>query len=152
MSERTPFRLTEEIKNKKANDIVAILRQYSKDNPCPTEVLMDELQLSKGQISTVIKHMRRSSCNNLDRYINYYPISSKRGYFLPSDSSDFVDCYITLALWICSLAKTIKPMEEQMIKKGINWREYIPQDREDDINYLDEIPEMNKDTSWFMDN
>ena len=150
MSERTPYRLCGKKLVQKANDVVTVLRRYAKDNPCPTEVLMDELNLSKGQVSRVIKYMRRCSSENLDKYIPFYPISSKKGYFLPHDAKDFIECYITLALWTCSLVKTIQPMEAQMIKKGIDWHDYLPQDREDDINYLDEIPEMNKDTSWFM--
>lgn len=148
---KTPYTLTSKNIGKKANQVVSILRRYDKENPCPANVLQEESGLTKGQVSTVIKYMRRCSSDNLDRYIPYYPISSKKGYFLPSCSQDFVDCYITLALWTCSLVKTIAPMKAKMARDGIDWRDYLPKEREYDINYLDEIPETNKDTAWFMD-
>ena len=148
---RTPYTLTSTNISQKANEVVLILRKYNKANPCPMAVLQEETGLTKGQISTVIKYMRRCSSDNLDRFIPYYPISSKKGYFLPSCSQDFIDCYITLALWTCSLVKTIAPMEAKMARDGIDWHDYLPEERQYDINYLDEIPEVNKDTAWFMD-
>jgi hypothetical protein len=87
----------------------------------------------------------------LDKFIPFYPVSSKKGYFLPSNSQDFIECYITLEAWVHSLEKTITPMRLKMVKDGVDWTQYKQDEEDYSGNYLDEIPETNKDTSWFMD-
>ena len=148
---KTPFTLTPSNIASKANEIVFVLRTHSKDEPCPADVLCEATQLTKGQLSTVIKYMRRCSCENLDKFIPFYPVSSKKGYFLPSNSQDFIECYITLEAWVHSLEKTITPMRLKMVKDGVDWTQYKNDNEDYSGNYLNEILETNKDTSWFMD-
>ena len=38
-----------------------------------------------------------------------------------------------------------------MVKDGVDWTQYKQDDEDYSGNYLDEIPETNKDTSWFRD-
>lgn len=136
----------------KANEIVTVLRNYSRDKPRPRAELAKATKLTIGQVSRVIKYMRRCSEKDINRFIPYYPISSKRGYFLPARWEDFAPCYATLEMWIASMTRTIRPMRDKMIESGINWRKYIPdKEGEDYASWLEEIPEQNKDTSWFLD-
>lgn len=136
----------------KANEVVSILRNYSKDNPCPSAKIAEETGLTKGQVSKTIKYMRRCSEQNLDRYIAFYPISSKKGYFFPHSWDDFIECYITLQSWANSLDRTIKPMRKKMEKEGINWKSYIDEEHHEfEGTYFDELDEINKDTAWYLD-
>ena len=149
---KTFFSLNSDNIGGKANEIVTVLRNYSRDNPCPRAKLAEETSLTTGQVSTVVKYMRRCSEKDLDKFIPYYPISSKKGYFLPSNWEDFAPCYATLEMWIASMTRTIRPMRDKMIAAGVNWRQLIPEgDGEDYYNWLEDVPEQNKDTSWFLD-
>ena len=39
-----------------------------------------------------------------------------------------------------------------MEKEGIDWRDYIQQKSDKEyVNYLDDLPEINGDTSWFYE-
>ena len=147
------FRLTSDNIAQKANEIVSILRTHSPADPCSCPVLMEGTGLTKGQVSTVIKYMRRCAEKDLEKYIPYYPISSKRGYYLPTKWDDFARCYATLEMWIASLTRTIRPMRTKMIKEGVDWRKYIilSENPEEYSSWLEDIPEQNKETSWFLD-
>ena len=153
MSERkTVYILNSSNIGKAANSIAVILKNHTKEDPCPREKLAEDTNLTTGQISTVIKYMRRCSERDLERFIRYYPISSKKGYYLPASFEDFAPCYATLEKWLASLKRTIEPMRKKMEEEGIDWREYLPGDEAEEIeNYLDKISETNKDTSWFLD-
>lgn len=137
-----------------ANKFVRILR--CADGPISRDDATMLLDLSSGQVSTLVKYMRRCALQDLERYIPYYPISSKQGYTLPHNYKDFLPCFATLYLWSHSLITTIEPMREKMEKEGIDIAAYIhdklvSNSKESD-NYLVEIPEMNADSSWFFDN
>lgn len=135
-----------------SNKVVTILK--NSDSPIPKVKLSDEIGLTTGQLSTVIKYMRRCSLEDLEHYIAYYPISSKRGYTLPRSFRDFLPCYYTLYCWAESIKKTIKPMEIKMSQEGIDVMEYA-QSAKDNFdfqeNYLRDIEEINKTTSWFLE-
>ena len=135
-----------------ARDCAYIIRKHSKEDPCPREALAEEVNLTTGQLSTVIKYMRRCSENNLEKYIRFYPISSTRGYFFPKSFEDFAPYYATLAQWASSIVRTIKPTEKAMISVGINWEDYLPKNNPKEVtNYLEDIPEINKHTAWFYE-
>lgn len=125
-------------------------------NAVPRKKLADDLGLTPGQLSTVIKYMRRRSEENLDRYIPYYPISSKKGYRLPTSYSDFLPYYSTMYLWAKSILRTIDPAREKMERCGIDISAYFREEHNEEFdgelhNYLDDIKEMNGDTSWFFE-
>lgn len=149
------FTLTDENIGKKANEIATILRSFSKESPCSKQVLVEMTSLTTGQVSRVIKYMRRCSEQDFSRFIRFYPVSSKKGYFLPKSWGDFLDCYISLSSWCESLTRTIQPMKQQLELEGYDWEviERLKANcKKDDIdNYLESIPEMNKDSSWFAD-
>ena len=152
MRNKTIFVLTSGTIGKAANECALIIKQHSKENPVSTAELVEKTQYTEGQISTIIKYMRRCSEKDLSRYIKWYPISSKKGYFFPKTFDEFAPCYATLEKWCASLHRTIAPMREKMEQEGINWKNYLP-DEEQDImeNYLDEMEEMTKDKAWFYD-
>lgn len=135
----------------KANELVYILRHHTKSDPCTTAMLMEKTGMTEGQIRKVIQYMRRCSEHDLDKYIPYYPISTKKGYYLPSKWSDFVECYITLQSWANSLNRTVQPMKKKMIKEGVDWRDYIKETHEFEGSYFDELDEINKDTAWYLE-
>ena len=151
------YELTSENIGRAANECARIISLYSADEPCPRVKLSEETQLTSGQISTVIKYMRRCSEKDLERYIRFYPISCKRGYFFAKSFTEFAPCFVTLTKWHESLKRTIEPMRTKMEKEGIDWRAWIPEkDEETFLNYLQNegasgIDEMNKHTSWFME-
>ena len=135
-----------------ANKVVTILRRYDNDNPCPTQTIKEQTGMTDGQVRKVIKYMRRCSEQDLDRYIPYYPISSKHGYFLPSSWDDFVKCYITLQSWANSLDRTIKPMRRKREREGVDWKSQIEDERHEfDGTYFEELDEINKDTAWYLE-
>lgn len=135
-----------------ARTLSHIIMKHDRDNPCPREKLEEDTGYTKGQISSIIKYMRRCSEKDLELYIRWYPISSKKGYFFPKVWNDFAPCYATLEKWLASLKRTIEPMREKMLREGIDWRDYLPKDEDEDIeNYLADIPEMGK-SSWFYEN
>lgn len=157
MAERkhNPFaRLSSSNIGEYANKIVHALNNSA--DPVPAPELCDELRLSKGQLATVIKYMRRCSLKNFGRYIKFYPISSKRGYSLPKSWEEFKPCFATLYLWSRSLLKTIEPMKRKMIEEGIDYEEYIKnlksEEEDDEENYLD-LLELAREGSdnWFFD-
>jgi hypothetical protein len=135
-----------------ANKMVSILR--GAEAPVSKAQLSEDLGLTIGQLSTVIKYMRRCSLEDLERYIAYYPISSRKGYSLPKNFRDFLPCYYTLYCWSESLKKTIEPMKIKMDKEGIDVLDYalsVKDDYEFHENYLRDLDEMNKTTSWFLE-
>ena len=137
---------------KATNTTAQILRNYSKDNPCPKQLLAESTGYTVGQVSTIIKYMRRCSEENLEKYIRFYPVSSKRGYFFAESFEDFAPCYATLEKWLASLKRTIEPMRRKMEMEGIDWKAYLPAGEGENIeNYLENVEETNKDTSWFLD-
>lgn len=151
---RTTYVLDSKTMPKKANEVVSVLKDHSGKNPCLGAVLAGKVGLTKPQLARVIKYMRNCSLADLDNFIAYYPISTKKGYFLPERWSDFAPCYVTLEAWISSLSKSIAPMRKKMTQEGIDWKEEVEakrQEKKDYDNWLDDIPEMNKDTSWFLD-
>jgi len=143
-----------------ANRTVTLLRKEA-PNPIPKAKLCKDLGLTIGQGSTLIKYMRRCSLNNFERFIPYYPISSKKGYTLPQSFEDFLPCFATLYLWTKSLSTTIFPMKQKLDELGVDIAKYIKSkgrtDEEDleysDIenNYLNDFEEINGDTSWFFE-
>ncbi len=142
--------------NEAARKCALVIRDYSSDNPCPSKQLAEETQFTDGQIRRIIKYMRRCSEEDLEKYIKYYPISSKKGYYFPESWEQFAPCFVTLTKWHESLRRTIEPMRRKMDEEGIDWTNWIPEtDTEQFINYLEEleneIPEINKHTSWFYE-
>lgn len=133
-----------------ANEICKILQDYTKEKPCPATVLMEETGLTRGQLSTVIKYMRRCSEKDLEKYIRYYPISSKKGYFFSKKSEDFASYFLTLNAWSESVKRTIAPALIKLTRDGVNLEKYMPRDNEpvDIDSYLIDMPEMGK-KSWF---
>lgn len=155
----TPFRLTSENIGPKAREVALLLRTHFKDNPIPSLELAEQAHLTKGQLSSVIKYMRRCSHVDLETYIAYFPISSKKGYFYPQKWEDFAPYFYTQVSWANSILKTCAPVEEKMRKEGVDVGKYIKEaqavrmDEFGEYNYLlDDIEEINKDTSWFLDN
>jgi len=146
------IRLTTDNIKRYSNKVVDILKTST--GPVSKAQLCEDLGLSIGQLSTIIKYMRRCSLEDLERYIPYYPISCKRGYTLPRNYRDFLPCYYTLYNWSESLKKTIKPMELKMIQEGIDICAYAESVRDDHSfqeNYLSDLDEINKTTSWFLE-
>ena len=134
-----------------ARDFVLLMRDYG-DAPVPKKDVCEKLDLTVGQVSSLVKYMRRCAEKDLERFIPYYPISSKQGYKLPHTYRDFLPCFTTLYLWCISLARTIEPMKEKMEREGINVGEYIRETQCDfQDNYIEDLLEMNADTSWFLD-
>ena len=128
------------------------LMRDSNGEPVSKKVVCENLELTVGQVSSLVKYMRRCAENDLERFIPYYPISSKKGYTLPHSYMDFLPCFTTLFLWANSLARTIDPMKRKMRKEGIDIEEYIKETkRELPENYLEDLVEMNADTSWFIE-
>lgn len=154
MKDKIPFRLTSDTIGKAANQCALIIREGSKEKPVSTNELIEVTGFTKGQISTIIKYMRRSSEQNISKYIRFYPVSSKKGYFFAKNFEEFGPCYATLEKWAASLHRTIQPMREKMQQEGIDWRQFLPKEEDMQIvhNYLDDVAETNKDTSWFLDN
>lgn len=150
-TEKSVFILTQDKMAEKANIIVFILKNYSKDEPCNSALLADKAGLKEAQMHTVIKYMRRCSEKDFEKYIWYYPLSSKKGYFLPKKAEDFASYYITMSAWYQSLQRTVKPARELLIKAGIDLSQYEPKTNDDFYNYLNDIPDMDKDSSWFME-
>lgn len=136
-----------------ANRFIYMLR--SEDGPLAKDEAAEQLNLTAGQMSALVKYMRRCSLADMERYIRYYPISSKKGYTLPKAWEDFLPCFSTLYQWAGSILKTIEPMREKMEKEGINIAEYLKNagadDLEDTDNYLEGM-RIDKDTSWFYEN
>ena len=152
MRNKTPYVLTSKTIGKAANECAMLIKEYSKENPISTDALVENTNFTKGQISTIIKYMRRCSENDLERYIKWYPISSKKGYYFPKSFEEFAPCYATLEKWCASLHRTIEPMRRKMQQEGINWKDYLPEEDSEIVdNYLDEIEEMTKDRAWFYD-
>ena len=153
MDRKIPFRLTSNNIGKAANQCAYLIKEHSKENPITTDSLMESTGFTKGQISTIIKYMRRSSEQDISRYIRWYPVSSKRGYFFAKNFEEFGPCYATLEKWAASLHRTIQPMREQMQREGIDWRQYLPKAEDNEIvsNYLEDVEETNKDTAWFLE-
>lgn len=121
--------------------------------PVPKQQISDELGLTIGQMSAVVKYMRRCAESNLERYIKYYPISSKQGYKLPRSWEDFLPCFATLYCWANSIMRTIEPMREKMEKEGIDIAEYMKENGKiSDLtdNYLEGMV-IDKDTAWFFE-
>lgn len=136
----------------KANEIVSILRNHNSAAPCSTAELIDKTGLTKGQVAKTIKYMRRCSEEDLFKFIPYYPISSKKGYYFPAKWDDFVDCYITLQSWANSLDRTIKPMRKIMDATGVDWRSRIDEEKHEfEGTYFDDLDEINKDTAWYLE-
>ena len=150
--QRATIRLNDSVRKDKANQFVAILRTYTKDNPCPTEVLADETGLTQGQVRAIIKFMRRAPEEDFDKFIKYYPISSKRGYFMAREEhpEEYLPCFVQLYKWSESIKRTIDPMRAKLEEAGIDLIPYIYSDgeiQEDD----EEIPSIDKDSAWFME-
>lgn len=144
----SPFRLSEKNMPQKANEIALILKDKEWHNRTK---LAETVGLTEGQLSVVIKFMRRSSETDLGRYIAFYPISSLRGYKFCKNWEEFAPYYITMRSRAESIMRTIKPVEEKMNIEKINWLEYLPEEM-DPIQYseyLESLPAMGKD-SWFM--
>lgn len=140
--------------NKNVNEYARkfIYLMLNNDGPVPKKTICEELGLTVGQVSSLVKYMRRCAEKDLEKFIPYYPISSKQGYKLPHGYNDFLPCFTTLFLWCNSLARTIEPMRRKMLEQGINVDEYIKETKLDfQDNYLDELIEMNADTSWFIE-
>ena len=144
------MRLTSDEMPNVANTVAALLKNSTKDTPYSRDLLAKNAGLSVGQLSTVIKYMRRCSEENLEKFIKWYPLSCKRGYYLAESWSDLLPCFITLFQWSESLKRTIEPMRIKMDKEGIDWRSLLftdmPWDEDDDT-----VEEINKDTAWFLD-
>jgi hypothetical protein len=149
---RATIRLNDDVRKDKANQFVSILKTYTKDNPCPTEVLADETGLTQGQVRAIIKFMRRAPEEDFDKFIKYYPISSKRGYFMANEEhpEDYLPCFVQLYKWCESLKRTIDPMRVKLEESGINLVPYIysgDEAQEDE----ETIPSIDKDSAWFME-
>lgn len=154
MSEEKRYLRDDDAYKKKANAIISVLRTCDREHPIPRVKLAEAVDLTTGQLSSVIKYMRRCSETDLERYIAYYPISTKKGYFLPGDWHDFMAYYCTFFCWYTSIQRTIEPVRQKMIKEGIDYNALlrsngIPADQYE--NYLDTIDEQNKDTVWFFE-
>lgn len=134
-----------------ANKIVTILKDSEK--PVTKAKLAEEIGLTEGQLSQVIKYMRRCAEMDLERFIPYYPISSKKGYSLPHEYKDFLPCFYTLYMWSKSLERTIEPMKQKMQKEGIDILEYANSKDNFEFcdNFLHDLEEINKHTSWFLE-
>ena len=144
-----------QLTNKNLNDYARqfsmLLQEYG-GSPIAKKTVCEKLGLTTGQVSTLVKYMRRCSEEDLERYIYYYPISSKQGYKLPRNTREFLPCFTTLYLWSKSLERTIEPMKRKMLRDGIDIDAYIKEVKRDiPDNYLEDLVEMNADTSWFLD-
>ena len=125
----------------------------SSPDPIPKQKISEDLGLTSGQMSAVVKYMRRCSEANLEKYIRYYPISSKHGYTLPKSWEDFLPCFSTLYCWANSIMRTIDPMREKMEKEGIDIAEYMKQQgKVSDLTdkYLEGMV-IDQETSWFYE-
>lgn len=140
-----------EINKNRANAIARILKDYDIDNPCSRTELCEMTNLSPGQLSSAIKYMRRCSEEDIEKFIRFYPISSKKGYFFPHKWSDFSAYYVTMLRWSRSLERTIKPCLEKMMKEGVNFDEIMNEQDDSADNYLHD-PSIDKDSAWFFDN
>lgn len=125
-----------------ANKIARIM--HHSDKPVPKDELVKELDLTTGQVSTIIKYMRRCSEEDFIKYIRWYPISSKRGYSFMEKAEDFLPCYMTLYEWSESILRTIDPMRKYLESHGVDIAsELIERRREYSAdNYLIDIPDM----------
>ena len=135
-----------------ANKFVHMLREEK--DPLPKAKAAEDLGLTIGQMSALVKYMRRCSLSNIETYIRFYPISSKRGYTLPRTWDDFLPCFSTLYQWALSIMKTIDPMRQKMMSEGIDIAEYMFENGQDDLddadNYLEGM-KIDKNTSWFYE-
>lgn len=129
--------------------VASLLLGHSKKNPYPRSLLAEDANLTVGQLSRVIKYMRRKSEDNPDVFLKYYPLSSKKGYFLAVDYNDFAKPFATLYQWYRSVRRTIEPLRKKMDSLGIDWKKYLNCDGKKAEN--DDIEEINGDTSWFLD-
>lgn len=150
---KTIYTITSKNIGNAAAKVAMTIKGHTKDMPITRTDLVNETKFTSGQLSTIIKYMRRCALNDLERYIKWYPISCKKGYYFAEEWEDFLPCYSTLIQWVTSLNTSIAPMKQKMEKEGIDWRDYIKQNSNNEslINYLDEIPEINGDTSWFYE-
>lgn len=142
------MRLTSDFMPDVANKVAALLRNSTKDNPYPSEQLAEDSGLTTGQLHTIIKYMRRCSEEDLEKFIRWYPLSCKRGYYLAESWNDLLPCFVTLYQWSESLKRTIEPMRIKMDQEGIDWRSSLFTDLPEDDGTIEE---MNKDTAWFLD-
>lgn len=145
------FVLTQDNIASKANDIYKVLINTSRSSPISSGELAEKVGLKESQLHTVIKYMRRSSEKDFEEYIQYYPISTKKGYFFPKTAEDFVPYYITMRAWYLSLQRTVDPARKMILEAGIDLSTYETEKTNDVHNYLDDIPEMDKHSSWFME-
>lgn len=149
---KTVYVITSENIGEIAARVAKTIKGHTKDDPIPRPELADQTALTVGQLATIIKYMRRCALDDLEKFIRWYPISCKKGYFFAEEWRDFLPCYATLIQWVTSLNTSITPMRIKMEKEGIDWRDYIQQKSDKEhVNYLDDLPEINGDTSWFYE-
>lgn len=147
MEKQPFFSLTKKNLPEKANEVFMILKDKEWHN---RTVLAESVGLSEGQLSTVIKYMRRSSETDLEKYIAYYPISSAHGYKFCTNWEEFAPFYLTMKARAESILRTITPVMKKIHQEQIDLTNYM-QDRmdADEYNrYLESLPDMGKD-SWF---
>ena len=130
-----------------ANKVVAILKNA--EEPISKPALSERLGLTPGQVSSVIKYIRRCAEDDFYKYIPYYPISSKRGYSFMRKPNDFLPCYLTLYEWSESVQRTIGPMGRYLEDNGVNIAAELEARRNDPDydNYLNGVPDMAED-AW----
>jgi hypothetical protein len=162
MEEKKRFTRDSKYFNEKARMVVMYLRDYSKDNPCNSKALAEFVGISESNLHGIIKYMRRCSEEDLEKFISFYPISSKKGYFLPRNWDDFAPYFCTMYSWYNSVKRTIEPAKEKMQKEGIDYKSLLKskkfegfdsfEDYENYLMHLDDDPIIDKDTAWFLDN
>lgn len=130
-----------------ANKVVKILRMS--DAPVSKQSLCEQLGLTTGQVSSVMKYMRRCAEQDFYRFIPFYPISSKSGYSFMKKPNDFLPCFLTLEEWSGSVRRTIAPMRRYLEENGVNIEAELEFRRNDPDygNYLNDVPDMAED-AW----
>lgn len=149
-NERVPHVAKRPISEMAKRVCLVLKNDASRDNPMSGAALADNLGLTRGQLSSVIKYMRRCSLLSFDKFIGWYPVSSKNGYYFAESVEDMIPCFRALYWWSESIAKTILPLKKAIIETGFDIADVIRRDEneEDDFsNYINnyddiEIPDM----------
>ena len=129
-----------------ANIAARELRKYDKDNRLPGDEWAKMLHLTRGQLSTVIAYMRECSIADYDKFINWYPLSSKKGYWFGTSIEEVIPCFRALYWWSTTLNKRISPLKEQIQKAGYDIHDVIfhidpDEEHKYEDNYIDHFGE-----------
>lgn len=143
-------------KNRRANLIYQVLS--SKKDVVSTKELMKLTNLTEAQIRNTVEYARDRALLEYHSFIQYYFISSRKGYRIASGVDDYAKCFVTLRSWARTLLRRIGPMERYLNENGVRTDTIEYPDDDDFESHLSEYigdsfgaPDSDSISGWFLE-